>query len=97
MADGYEENRKTSKILRYLHEVHEEIDRATKKYGPINSAHEAYGIIKEEIDEMWDEIKANDNDKARQEAVQAAAMCIRLLVDSEEWGKKDVQDSKGTS
>ena len=59
----------------------EELDRATKKFGPIASAHEGYAVILEELDEMWDEIKKNDVDKARQEAIQVAAMAIRFLMD----------------
>lgn len=83
--DGYDKDRETSVVLRILAKVHEELDRATKQYGPINSPHEAYGIILEELDEMWDEIKANDNEKAREEAIQVAAMAIRFLVDSAKW------------
>lgn len=47
--------------------------------------HEAYAVILEEVDELWDEIKKNqknyDLDAQRKEAKQAAAMLIRLLVE----------------
>lgn len=72
----------------YLQEVKTEVERATKLYGPFNSPHEGYGVILEELDEMWDEVKANDNAKARTEAVQTAAMLIRFLLDSEKWSER---------
>lgn len=72
----------------YLEQVAKEIERATKKYGPFNSPHEGYGIILEELDEMWDEIKANDIERAREEAIQVAAMAIRFLMDSEKWPER---------
>lgn len=47
--------------------------------------HEAYAVILEEVDELWDEIKKNqknyDLDAQRKEATQAAAMLVRLLVE----------------
>lgn len=47
--------------------------------------HEAYAVILEEVDELWDEIKKNqknyDIDAQRKEATQAAAMLVRLLVE----------------
>jgi NTP pyrophosphatase (non-canonical NTP hydrolase) len=47
--------------------------------------HEAYAIILEEVDELWDEIKKNqrnyDLEAQRKEATQAAAMLCRLLVE----------------
>jgi len=47
--------------------------------------HEAYAVLLEETDELWDEIKKNqriyDLDAQRKEATQAAAMLVRLLVE----------------
>ena len=62
-------------------ELVNEIDRATKLYGPLKSTHEGYAVLLEEVDKMWDEIKKNDIDKAREEALQVAAMAIRFLMD----------------
>lgn len=47
--------------------------------------HEAYAVILEEIDELWDEIKKNqkkyDLPAQRKEAIQGAAMLVRLVVE----------------
>ena len=42
-------------------------------------------MIKEELDEFWDEVKNNNGTLARKEIVQVAAMCYRYLQDSEHW------------
>lgn len=61
----------------------DEIELATKNHGKFNSAHEAYAVILEELDELWVEIKANNSasHRATSEAVQVAAMALRYLVD----------------
>ena len=62
--------------------VMQELDRATKRFGAFNSYHEGYAVIKEEVDELWDEIKGTqDNQRMREEAIQIAAMAIRFLYD----------------
>ena len=63
-------------------EVTEEYLDAVSKFGPFASAHEGYAVILEEVDEMWTEIKRNDIKRAREEAVQVAAMAIRFLIDT---------------
>ena len=72
-------------LPKYLEQVTAELHRATAAYGPFNSPHEGYGIIKEELDEFWDEVKTNNNPRARKEIVQVAAMALRYLIDSEHW------------
>lgn len=62
-------------------EVLDELDKARKKFAPMNSAHEGAAVIKEEYDELWDEVKANNGPRAREEAVQVAAMALRFLID----------------
>ncbi len=58
-----------------------ELAKAHTKFPAFNSSHEGYGIIKEEFDELWDEIKANRPNRAKEEAIQVAAMAIRYLID----------------
>lgn len=64
-----------------LARVRDELIRATERFGPMASAHEGYAVILEELDEMWDEVKANSTKRAREEAVQVAAMATRFLID----------------
>lgn len=64
--------------------VKNEVLRAKEKYPQnFNSPHEAYGVIYEELDELWDEIKAKDFDvsKAQKEAIQTAAMLFRFIIE----------------
>lgn len=57
----------------------------TKNPKPLNSSHEAYAVILEEVDEFWEEVKKKksmrDPVKMRGELVQIAAMCQRAAED----------------
>ncbi len=59
----------------------DELRRATKKFGSFHNSHEGYAVLLEEVDELWDDIKANNLYKSCDEAIQVAAMAIRYLVD----------------
>ncbi len=63
--------------------VRDEVLRAALKHPPMHSAHEGYAVIKEEVDELWDDVKADRGyqDCALIEAKQIAAMGIRYMVD----------------
>lgn len=69
--------------------VRSELLQAMVKHGPMHSMHEAYGVIIEEVDEFFDEVKqvkANSTTdpawvRARKELRQVAAMAIRAMVD----------------
>lgn len=58
---------------------------ARKKFKSFNSSHEGYAVILEELDELWDEVKAKTGVKSHrrmaEEAIQVAAMGIRFLHD----------------
>ena len=71
-------------------EVALEVKRAVSLFGKINNPHEAYGVIMEEMDEFWDEVKefnlAKGRDtrpKMRTELIQLAAMALRTIMDCE--------------
>jgi hypothetical protein len=68
----------------YLTSFEEEYLNARLKHAAMNSSHEAYAVILEEVDEMWDAIKANDIGHARIEAIQIGAMILAFLMEIEE-------------
>lgn len=74
--------------------VEAEVDKAVQNWHPMNSAHEAFAVLKEEVDELWDHVKTNqkrrDLGAMKKEAIQVAAMAIRFAVEvcSEERGRK---------
>lgn len=55
---------------------------AREKWGPMNSAHECYAVLLEEVDELWDNVKTNqkvrDLEAMKKEAIQVAAMALRF-------------------
>lgn len=84
-------------------DVARELSTATTKFAPMNSAHEGWAVIAEELDELWDEVKARttriepvtgnkipgrrDVEAMRKEAIQVAAMAIRFVIDVCDGGR----------
>lgn len=68
-----------------LQEVMDEVHTARIKFPSFHTAHEGYAILKEEVDELWDEIKSKQGirspEKLRKEAIQVAAMAVRFVAD----------------
>lgn len=73
-------------VLGVINEVRDEVIRA-KTLWPDNfhNAHEGYAIILEELDEMWDHVKTNQESRdlaaMRKEAIQVAAMAVRFAAE----------------
>lgn len=59
----------------------EELDRAYAKHGRETwGRHEFYAILLEEVDELWDAIKADlPMEEVLSEVVQVAAVCLRYM------------------
>lgn len=72
-------------IDRACGEVEVELRRAMTLFGPFRNGHEGWAVIREEVDELWDEIKNNKRvdhvSRQRKEAIQIAAMALRFVVD----------------
>jgi len=69
----------------FLRMVDHEVRRAQAKHAPINSPHEGYAVILEELDELWDLVKQQRPDPAEMltELIQIAAMAARTAEDCE--------------
>ena len=63
--------------------LREEYEFATTHFRKYNSFHEGYAVIKEELDELWDEIKSKERTltNMRKEAIQVAVTAIRFIQD----------------
>ncbi|MBB4287977.1 hypothetical protein [Roseospira goensis] len=77
-----------SRRTRALEDVAAEAERAATKHRPMAGAHEGWAVIKEELDELWEHVRADTGRSAaaRREAVQIAAMAIRYITDVTEGG-----------
>ena len=62
----------------------DEYNRA-QRWPAMNSAHEGFAVLAEEVDELWDHVKTRQPDRdiaaMTREAVQVAAMALRFLTD----------------
>ncbi len=60
-----------------------ELRAATAKHGKFHSAHEGWAVIREEMDELWEEVKRREPnpEHLEKEAIQVAAMALRFLMD----------------
>jgi NTP pyrophosphatase (non-canonical NTP hydrolase) len=67
--------------------LHMRIEAANDRYGAFASTHEALGVALEEWDELREAVRANDLEAVRAEALDLAAVLIRLA-DGLEAGSK---------
>jgi hypothetical protein len=59
-----------------------ELRRAREKFpARFNSPHEGFGVLREEVDELWEGVRNLENTDPRAEAIQVAAMAIRFVVE----------------
>jgi NTP pyrophosphatase (non-canonical NTP hydrolase) len=71
-----------------------ELTQARENWPPFNSAHEGYAVLAEELDELWQHIKTNQQRRdlraMRKEAIQVAAMALRFAIEvcNDERGRK---------
>lgn len=70
-----------------LAQVLAEVARARSRHGNMQTVHEAYAVILEELEEAWEEIKRKNYKPValRAELAQTAAMCVRAISDLGLW------------
>jgi hypothetical protein len=70
-----------TKLTGTFDKIVDELEYAYSKHGRERwGRHEFYAILKEEVDELWDDIKADaPQAKVEKEAIQIAAMVFRYL------------------
>lgn len=76
----------TEDDFRALFGAASELARAREQFADFTSPHEGYAVLREELDELWDEVKANNIERARAEAIQVAAMALRFWADLTDTG-----------
>lgn len=68
-----------------LNRVADELRSARTMHQPMNSSHEAYAVILEELDEFWEEVRKKRAERSSaamfKELIQVAAMAIRATSD----------------
>lgn len=73
------------KELDPVHDILCELAYARGNFAPMVNAHHGWGLLREEVDELWDEVKLKtenrDPVKMRKEAVQVAAMALMFIID----------------
>jgi transcriptional regulator with XRE-family HTH domain len=71
-----------------------ELKKADSLYGPnFASAHEGYAILREELDELWEEIKKKspDQNRLREEAIQVGAMAMKFIFSINKWSQPELE------
>jgi glutamyl-tRNA reductase len=73
----------TQERLNLLRDIHLEVERANMHGARFASLHEAYAVILEELDEVWDiarqKRRDRDSEALRKELIQIAAMAVKAV------------------
>jgi hypothetical protein len=67
-----------------IHKIEDEAADAQEKFGDFASMHEAYGVLAEEVAELFEAIRLKQDDPTREwridaGAVQVAAVALRIV------------------
>jgi hypothetical protein len=83
--------KETAVVNTFAEYVRAELILARSKYRPMASAHEGWAVLREEVDELWDEIRKKpaqrDIGAMYHELAQIAAMAQRMAEDVCDTGK----------
>lgn len=69
-------------------ELRDEVYRADQRYGPFKSTHEGYGVLAEEVLELLTAIGTNVKNDIDEEAMQVAAVAMRIVLACRMKGEK---------
>jgi len=73
--------------MSFQSDMESELAYAQSKFPAYHSYHEAYAVILEELDEFWEIVRQQDNDRdpqhARKELLQIAVTAWRAAIDLE--------------
>jgi hypothetical protein len=72
--------------------VHDEAIRAMAKYGNFRSMHEGYGVLAEEVAELFEAVRLRQDNPTRgrcirSEAIQVAAVALRIAAQALECSR----------
>ena len=73
--------------------IRDELRRARQLHQPFHSAHEAYAVMLEEMDEFWTTVK--ENHPSREELIQVGAMVLATLTELLLYYKKPLSMHDG--
>ena len=70
------------KINQIATDIADEVARAEAKHAPMNSPHEGWSVIFEELEELREHVRGDTgrSAEARKEAIQVAAMGLRYAL-----------------
>lgn len=57
------------------------VESSRRRYGAYRSTHEAYGVLSEEVAELLEAIRGTSMRKIRREAMDVAAVALKLVAD----------------
>lgn len=83
VATDYQSRRAAVRRFQLLALIDAELERATTRFDSFHSSHEGWAVIREEVDELWEHVKANTGTEreAMLEALQIATMALRYVYD----------------
>lgn len=76
-------NTRDARVDMVLSDISAELLKARKKFPPFSTADEGFAVFLEEFEELWDEIKGNNDrtEAAYAEAKQTGAMALSFMLD----------------
>ena len=79
----------TTRLGEVFTDIQDEFFESCNKHDKVfNTTHEGYAVLKEELEELWDDIKKDNWNNIYDEAAQVGAMAMKLMYSLPEIVKK---------